>query len=249
MSHIAIKTQISSGDTVQYCIVQRILRKTRIFCFIFAALVSHTRSKAMSKGITYINSKDKDCQCTHVKHTYPYQVKFEFCGGGGTRTIFSKAYFRKSVIQLHCVQVHVYLSLLTNGRVITRKKKLFLIEKGDSFFFQPIFDSLKNNVRSVHLRHKMNRLRLSWFYCIISLHMSDMCLLALGNVWGKFHMQQNRQQNRQQKQCVYLLSCSPFLNPIKECWAKIKAGCRRERLLQDETITQRIIESASLVFH
>lgn len=50
-------------------------------------------------------------------------------------------------------------------------------------------------------------------------------------------------------QCIHLPPYSPFLNPIEEFWAKIKAGCRRQRLREVETITQRIYDSASLVTH
>ncbi|OAD68949.1 hypothetical protein PHYBLDRAFT_67052 [Phycomyces blakesleeanus NRRL 1555(-)] len=50
-------------------------------------------------------------------------------------------------------------------------------------------------------------------------------------------------------QWVHLPPYSPFLNSIEECWAKIKAGCRRKRLRIDKAITQRIFDSASLETH
>jgi transposase len=47
--------------------------------------------------------------------------------------------------------------------------------------------------------------------------------------------------------CLYLPPYSPYLNPIEELWAKIKAGIRRNELRADERLSNRICESVRKV--
>src|ERR1700730_9388499 len=44
-------------------------------------------------------------------------------------------------------------------------------------------------------------------------------------------------------QCLYLPTYSPFLNPIEEFWAKIKAGIRRNALSAEDRLSDRICDS------
>ena len=47
--------------------------------------------------------------------------------------------------------------------------------------------------------------------------------------------------------CLYLPPYSPFLNPIEEFWAKVKAGIRRNGLSADDRLSDRICESVNKV--
>ena len=47
--------------------------------------------------------------------------------------------------------------------------------------------------------------------------------------------------------CVYLPPYSPFLNPIKEFWSKVKFGVKRAPFDTGDTLTLRIMESCSKV--
>ena len=47
--------------------------------------------------------------------------------------------------------------------------------------------------------------------------------------------------------CLYLPPYSPFLNPIEEFWAKVKAGIRRNALKTDDRLSDRICESVNNV--
>lgn len=46
---------------------------------------------------------------------------------------------------------------------------------------------------------------------------------------------------------AFLPPYSPFLNPIEEFWAKVKAGVRRSRLSTKDILSDRIKESSNLV--
>jgi transposase len=47
--------------------------------------------------------------------------------------------------------------------------------------------------------------------------------------------------------CLYLPPYSPFLNPIEEFWAKVKAGIRRNALRAEDRLSDRICESVNKV--
>lgn len=47
--------------------------------------------------------------------------------------------------------------------------------------------------------------------------------------------------------CCYLPPYSPFLNPIEECWSKMKATFRRQRLTEKDNLSNRIQEAAHSV--
>ncbi|KAF9991510.1 hypothetical protein BGZ80_009079, partial [Entomortierella chlamydospora] len=43
--------------------------------------------------------------------------------------------------------------------------------------------------------------------------------------------------------CKYLPPYSPFLNPIEECWSKIKSTFKRTRLEQNESMRARLMDA------
>jgi transposase len=47
--------------------------------------------------------------------------------------------------------------------------------------------------------------------------------------------------------CLYLPPYSPFLNPIEEFWAKVKAGVRWNALTADDWLSDRICEAVLMV--
>lgn len=47
--------------------------------------------------------------------------------------------------------------------------------------------------------------------------------------------------------CVYLSPYSPELNPIEQFWSLVKSKIKRTKLLQEETLTQRITEACQEV--
>ena len=47
--------------------------------------------------------------------------------------------------------------------------------------------------------------------------------------------------------CLYLPPYSPFLNPIEEFWAKVKAGIRRNALSADDRLIDGICDSVRYV--
>lgn len=46
---------------------------------------------------------------------------------------------------------------------------------------------------------------------------------------------------------LFMPPYSPFLNPIEECWSKIKSGIRRNPLKKDDELTPRIAEACNTV--
>jgi transposase len=46
---------------------------------------------------------------------------------------------------------------------------------------------------------------------------------------------------------LYMPPYSPFLNPIEECWAKIKANIKRNPLSKDDQLSDRISEACHTV--
>lgn len=44
--------------------------------------------------------------------------------------------------------------------------------------------------------------------------------------------------------CLYLPPYSPFLNPIEECWAKMKANFKRTRVTEKDTLSNKVQEAA-----